>query len=638
VTPSATGQPAALADALGNTTTFAYTGGDLTSITDPLGHTTTRTPDGAGRLTTVTTPLGQPTRYAYDPLNLLVSITDALHGSTRFEYDANGNLMGLTDARRSATAYTYDSMDRVATRTDPLGRAESYGYDLNGNVTSVTDRKGQVTSTVYDPLNRPVQVTYADGSTTSYTWDAGNWVTQIIDSLSGTITRTYDGLDRLVQETTPQGTVSYTYDAAGRRTSLTVAGQPAVTYTYDNANRLTAVAQGTQVVSLSYDAANRRTSLTLPNGVVTEYSYDAASRLTGLTYRNGTTTLGTLTYGYDAAGKRTGVGGTWARTSLPPALAGATYDAANQQVTFGASTLTYDLNGNLTSDGTTTYTWDARNRLASLSGPSTTASFQYDPLGRRTQKTINGTATDFLYDGLNPVQELAGTNPVADLLTGLSIDEFFSRSDTLGPRAFATDALGSTVALTDALGAVATEYTYEPFGMTTVTGTPADNALQYTGRENDGTGLYYYRARYYHPGLQRFISEDPIGFAGEDVNPYAYVRNNPLGNRDPLGLTGEAVCIAADGIESSLASVTPSLAGRKDTIATTSPDQARIILAAAPRRSMLSRCLDACEAGGRAIENFCRSLPDPRARGLCWASRWSVPVCRGMCYALFGRP
>ena len=51
-------------------------------------------------------------------------------------------------------------------------------------------------------------------------------------------------------------------------------------------------------------------------------------------------------YGYDASGNRQVVGGTWARTGLPPALEAATYNAANRQVTFGAQTLTYDLNGN----------------------------------------------------------------------------------------------------------------------------------------------------------------------------------------------------------------------------------------------------------------------------------------------------
>jgi RHS repeat-associated protein len=48
----------------------------------------------------------------------------------------------------------------------------------------------------------------------------------------------------------------------------------------------------------------------------------------------------------------------------------------------------------------------------------------------------------------------------------------------------------------------------------------------------------YYRARYYHPGLQRFISEDPIGLAAADPNLYAYVRNAPLRYRDPMGWWG----------------------------------------------------------------------------------------------------
>ena len=47
-----------------------------------------------------------------------------------------------------------------------------------------------------------------------------------------------------------------------------------------------------------------------------------------------------------------------------------------------------------------------------------------------------------------------------------------------------------------------------------------------------------YRARYYNPALQRFVSEDPIGFRGRDVNLYRYVWNNPLNLRDPRGLWG----------------------------------------------------------------------------------------------------
>jgi uncharacterized protein RhaS with RHS repeats len=47
--------------------------------------------------------------------------------------------------------------------------------------------------------------------------------------------------------------------------------------------------------------------------------------------------------------------------------------------------------------------------------------------------------------------------------------------------------------------------------------------------------LQYSRARWYDATLGRFISEDPIGFAGGDVNLYGYVGNNPLRFVDPSG-------------------------------------------------------------------------------------------------------
>ncbi len=72
--------------------------------------------------------------------------------------------------------------------------------------------------------------------------------------------------------------------------------------------------------------------------------------------------------------------------------------------------------------------------------------------------------------------------------------------------------------------------------MTWRTGRRARDAFQYTGRESDGTGLYYYRARYYHPRLQRFVSEDPIGLLAGDPNLYAYVGNSSVNYVDPLGL------------------------------------------------------------------------------------------------------
>ncbi|MBI2526324.1 MAG: RHS repeat protein [Candidatus Rokubacteria bacterium] len=514
--------------------------GDLVTITDPLGRTTTRFTDSAGRLVSVTDPRGSQTRYAYDPLNRLTSLTDALGGVTQFGYDPNGNLLSVTDARGSVTGYTYDAMDRVATRTDPLLRTESYQYDLAGNLTQVTDRQGQVRTFSYDALHRRTSATYADASTTTYGYDAGNRLRTVTDSLAGTLTLTYATLDRLTQEVSPQGTVAYSYDAAGRRTSMSLPGLPAVTYGYDAADRLLQITKGSALVTFGYDAADRRTLLTLPNGVRAEYTYDVASQLTGLTYKQGAATLGALTYAYDPAGNRTQASGSWARTGLPDPVASASYNAANHQLALGGRAMTYDLAGNLLSlaepTGTTAFTWDARNQLSAMTTPDGTASFLYDGLGRRRAKILNGTRTGYLYDGLTPVQELSGASVTATLLTGLGIDEYFTRTTGATTRTLLTDALGSTVALTDDTGALQAEYTYEPFGASTETGADG-NPFQYTGREHDaGTGLYSYRARYYHPQLGRFISEDPLGFAGGGPNRYAYVRNNPLRFTDPLGL------------------------------------------------------------------------------------------------------
>ena len=210
------------------------------------------------------------------------------------------------------------------------------------------------------------------------------------------------------------------------------------------------------------------------------------------------------------------------------------------------ATLQYDEDGNLTSDGEKAYAWDARNRLVSLSGGGVAASFSYDAFGRRVTKTVNGVQTRYLYDGVDAVQEQSsGGAPSANMLVG-GVDEVFTRADAQGASSVLHDGLGSALAVTDAAGTLAGEYSYEPFGSTTQTGASA-NASQYTGRENDATGLYYYRARYYSPRLQRFISEDGLDFLTGDTNLYAYAGNDPCNSTDPSGHVVQAAIVACGG-------------------------------------------------------------------------------------------
>ncbi len=533
-------QPLTVKDALSHTTTFGYNNGDLYQVTDALSHTTTQSTDELGRVIAVSDPLGRITRMTYDTNDRVLTSTDALNQTTNYTYDGNGNLTDVIDPNGGHTKYGYDTRNRKNSRTDALTNGESWTYDGESNVLTYTDRKSQVTHYQYDALNRPSLITYQDGNTVTPTFDTANRLTSVVDTVSGTISRSYDGLDNLLQEQTPQGTVTYTYDTASRRATMTPASQTQIVYTFDNADRLTNIVQGTQTVTIGYDNANRRTSLTLPNGVVTSYGYDNADELTTLTYKNSAgTTLASTTYGYDAAGQRISRTGGFGSDLLPTPNTGTnTFNLNNQQTAWNSFTLGYDLNGDPTSNASTspanTYTFDVRHRLTQITqGASTVASFQYDTFGRRTQKTIGSTTTSFLYDGNNGVQETQGAT-TDTILTGLGIDERFARNESAGTRYFLADALGSTVALTDSSQAVQATYSYEPYGEVTATGS-SDNSYQYTGRENDGTGLYYYRARYYSTSLKRFVSEDPMGFAA-GLNSYAYVDDDPVSFVDPQGL------------------------------------------------------------------------------------------------------
>lgn len=208
---------------------------------------------------------------------------------------------------------------------------------------------------------------------------------------------------------------------------------------------------------------------------------------------------------------------------------------------------------------TTQYSWDSRGRLSQIkhgsATPATVASYSYDHAGRRISRSIQDVAnsasqvsTQYLYDGQQAIGEVRDGQLSASLVTGLGIDDAIARITSAGGtpevKSYLTDALGSVIAQLKQDQSVEVGYAYSPYGQTLKAGaqsgnTSTANATQYTGRENDGaqggTGggeLYYYRARYYYPVLERFVSQDPIGLAG-GANFYQYVEGNPVSLVDP---------------------------------------------------------------------------------------------------------
>ncbi|ATO85126.1 Teneurin-3 [Actinoplanes sp. SE50] len=536
----AAGRPTEVTDPVNATTRLTYRAGLLATVTDPLGRTGGQWVDPGGRPVFVTDAVGAVQTRTYDPLDRIVQVTDAHGGVSRMAYDPGGNLVSLTGPRGGVTRWSYDAKGRVASRTDPLAKTERYTYDRGDNLTGYTDRRGVTSTVTFDALDRPTAVAHGGSGVDTYAYDAGDRLLQVSTApatAAGVISRAYDPLDRLVTEQTPQGRVDYSYDSADRRTGMTVQGQPAVGYAYDAADRLTSVTRGGAAVRLGWDTAGRRTSVSLPDGVTTSYAYDTTGQATAVDYRRGTATLGGITYRYDTAGRRQGVDGSLTQVDLPPAVTGATYDAADRLTRWGNAALAYDSNGNLTSDGTRNYRWNDRDQLTAVGN----AAFRYDQFGRRTSVTVGAVTSNYLYDGKNAVQEQTTARPTATLLGGLDLDDHFGRIEGNTATYHLTDALGSTVALTDANG-IATRYSYEPYGATTTTGTPSTNRYQYTGRENDGTGLYYYRARYYSPAIGRFISEDPAGTGG---SLYAYAAGEPISRADPTGMVWKEVALVS---------------------------------------------------------------------------------------------
>jgi len=137
-------------------------------------------------------------------------------------------------------------------------------------------------------------------------------------------------------------------------------------------------------------------------------------------------------------------------------------------------------------------------------------------------------------------------------LNGAGIDDKIRVQTGSDVKYFLSDHLGSTNALTDGSGIVTSSVSYDSSG--NATGNLATR-YKFTGREfDDFTGLHYYRARWYDSNLGRFISEDPIGFAGGDVNLYSYVKNQPLALRDPTGkLPIVLIAIGGAGVAGELA-------------------------------------------------------------------------------------
>ena len=560
-TYDAVGNRLSMTDPLGNVTSYAYNVlNQMTQVTDPKGNITRYTYDYKGSVLSTTDTNGKPTNYTYNYLGQVTQITDALNNLTRMTYGPAGcgggcngadKLTALTDALNHSTQYTYDMAGRLVKEENSLGNMITNTYDANGNLITKTKADSNSMTYTYDTNNRLIRKQYSDNSVTQFQYDANGNMTYA-GNQNIAYNFTYDANNRMTGITDSNArTIQYQYDLSGNRTTMVTPENRTIAYAYDAARRLTSLTADSRTFSFGYDDDGRRSTLTYPNNTSTSYTYDNNSNLTRLLHTGpGGTTIADINYTYDNVNNRLSKTDITTSSYDPSGTDAMGYNVAHELIYLNSTTYSYDQNGNRIqktgTGGITTYTYDDENRLTrvEISGtPAQVITYAYDPFGRRIQKNVNGTITNYVYDKDAIILEYNQAGTVQTRYThGLGIDEPLAMEKNSQMYYYHADGLGSIVLLTSASGSVAQRYDYDAYGNITSPAPTVTQPYTYTAREYDPeTGLYFYRARYYDPKAGRFLTRDPIGFAG-GINQYVYTGNSPVNWVDPFGL--KACCDA----------------------------------------------------------------------------------------------
>lgn len=549
------GKRTKVTDALLNATDFVYSGSGCSSCGAGVDQLTGIRHNGVTQIS-----------YQYDKLGRLEYETDPINRKIRYAYYDSGLLKEKYDAttapEKLIVTYAYNNRGQVTDRIYTDGRSDHFDYKANGSLESATTAFNGTTiiSYTYDYHDdgRLKSVTDNAGRTIGYDLYDGLGQRKQVTVLKGApdqrvISYDYDSANRPWHIFSSAGTFTFDYDTRGRRKTLYYPNQTKASYLYDDLDRLTSlthsVVSGPAFASLTYpefDGLGNRKAAGR-DGDQWNYLYNELYRLL-----EKVSPAQPEKFVYDAIGNRQSGPGAKDTDYL--------HNRANQMTQGRKLEYGYSNTGNQTTrmepwagDKSWTQTWDNENRLVKVEKvkgtEKRTVSFTYDPFGRRTGKTlttvidgVTKTSTwSYVYDGDSIAVEIYtdanNTTTKTYYTQGLGIDEHLAMERSGQFYYYHADGLGSIVSITDGNHNVVQSYEYDSYGMVKPSSPTFVNSYTYTGREWDReAGLYFDRARYYDPMEGRFISKDPIGFAGGDLNVYVYVQNNPLNLVDPFGL------------------------------------------------------------------------------------------------------
>jgi len=444
-----------LTDALGHTTTFNYDPVDRpVEQIDSLNGLWRYEYDAVGNLTALVNPRNARTEYTYDPLDRPTLMRDALSGEWQTGYDAVGNVVGVTDANQHHATLRYDALDRLVEQIDAASQSAFFAYDGVGNTIGTIDELGRLTSYAYDANDNLIVVTDALEGVTAMAYDAEDNLTAFTDANSHTARFTYNADDMLVEFARFGGqTRRYDYDAAHNLIAYTNARDNTWEYAYDPLNRrISETDPGGHITRYGYDALGQTTGITDGNGNPTHQEYDALGRMTAViqNYQPGGPsdhqTNVTTRYGYDAVGNQTAI-----------------TDALGNETTFE-----YDLLDRLTKktdslSGVWQYGYDAVGNLKTQINPrSALTEHTYDVLDRLVlRRDALGGEWKTGYDAVGNVTSATDANGHQ---AGMRYDALNRLAEEIDPGGHSTffeyDRVGNMTASTDALDRL-THYTYD---------------------------------------------------------------------------------------------------------------------------------------------------------------------------------
>jgi RHS repeat-associated protein len=585
-------------DPNGHYTTFLYDASDQkTRMTYPGGSQfQSWTYDNAHNLASRITVGGKTQSFTYDNRNrkLTMSWSNSVDLAS-YGYDDAGRLLTATNPNSTVTR-TYDAVGRLIVDQQSVagGKTVNYFYDFDGKPSRM-----YVNGATYDytfgydamgrfetisPTNQPVSFQYAydraSNETHRYTYLNGVTIDQVYgrDSLNRMSGRW------LKKNGTPFAAQGYTYDRMNRLGRINL-GSASDYFGYYWTGELMWSQYGVQTDSPfqegqdpdldTIDNVDPWAGYQPPETAEAEPTPppDSTSDLPPPQFTSPDTAQMDrwVSYILDKAGNRTNVVDTSVWKNYVA-------NTINQYTTAESSSVTNGSEHEVGGYNNVSYNYINDEHLKTVTSTGNTYNLYYDAVGRCVKRSLTAnnttTTTYYIYDGEKPVLEYKSDDLAhpAKNLYGKGIDEILMRTDPSVNSGqsfyYGQDHEGNVTHLINASGNVIESYKYDAYGAPTtiydgngnhLDHTAYNNRFLFTGREYAATyqktyiptfTFYEYRARAYSPGLGRFMSEDPKGFAAGDYNLFRYCHNDPLDLTDPMGLEGEVIIYREDGSSS----------------------------------------------------------------------------------------